>query len=280
MTTDAKIGLILALVFIVAITFVINGLPAFLSKNNKEPDTASYISHYKEQQPALVGASRNIATVLSRKPNMPVITETPKIDLNSPAETRYQVLMPAAQEAIKTTETVDTNTMQKELAMVKPAEKTADRQEAGITYVVGPGDSLAEIAQKMYGPEIGKKPASIQKIFNANKDKLSSINAIQVGQKLVIPPLEDKTNTLLKTGLFEKVSEKVSKITSPQTAKAQAPKEQYRQYVVKESDSLWQIAQAQLGNGNRFSEIIQLNQSVLTDPEKLVVGMKLKLPAR
>ncbi|MGB8225602.1 MAG: LysM peptidoglycan-binding domain-containing protein [Sedimentisphaerales bacterium] len=282
MTTDAKIGLLLALIFIVAITFVINGLPAFLSKNNKEADTASYLSHYKEQQPALVGASRNIATVLSHKPDMPVITETPKIDLNSPAETRYQALMPAAQEAVKTTETVDTNTMQKEPVAIKPPEKTADQQESVITYVVAPGDNLAEIAQKMYGPEIGKKPASIQKIFNANKDKLSSINAIQVGQKLVIPPLEDKTNTLLKTGLFERVSEKVSKITSPQTAQVsnQSSKEQYRQYVVKESDSLWQIAQVQLGNGNRFSEIIQLNQSVLSDPEKLEVGMKLKLPAR
>ena len=280
MTTDAKIGLLLALIFIVAITFVINGLPAFLNKNNKEPDTASYLSHYKEQQPALVGASRNIATVLSHKPDIPVITETPKIDLNSPAETRYQVLMPAAQEAVKTTDAIDTNTMQKELATIKPAEKTADQQEAGITYVVCPGDNLAEIAQKMYGPEIGKKSASVEKIYKANKDKLSSIDAIQVGQKLVIPPLENKTNTLLKTGLFEKVSEKASKITSPQTAKAQVPKEQYREYIVKESDSLWQIAQAQLGNGNRFSEIIQLNQSILSDPEKLEVGMKLKLPAR
>ena len=32
MTTDAKIGLLLALVFIVGITFVINGLPDFLNK--------------------------------------------------------------------------------------------------------------------------------------------------------------------------------------------------------------------------------------------------------
>jgi nucleoid-associated protein YgaU len=283
MTTDAKIGLLLALIFIVAITFVINGLPAFLSKNNKEPDTASYLSHYKDQQPALVGASRNIAPVLSHKPVISVLTEAPKMDLNSPAETRYQALMPAAQEAVKTADAIDTNTM-KEPVAIKPAEKTADQQEAGITYVVGPGDNLAEIAQKMYGPEIGKKPASIEKIYNANKDKLSSIDAIQVGQKLVIPPLENKTNTLLKTGLFEKVSEKVSKITSPQTAKAQpaakeTSKEQYKIYVVKESDSLWQIAQAQLGNGNRFSEIIQLNKSVLSDPEKLEVGMKLKLPA-
>ena len=83
MTTDAKIGLLLALIFIVAITFVINGLPDFLSKNNKAPDTASYVNHYKEQQPALVGASRNIAPALSHKPVITVITETPKIDPNS-----------------------------------------------------------------------------------------------------------------------------------------------------------------------------------------------------
>ena len=288
MTTDAKIGLLLALIFIVAITFVINGLPAFLNKN-KEADTTSYVNHYKEQQPALVGPSRNIATVLSHKPDVPTTMETPKMDLNSPAETRYQALMPAAQQAVKTTEAIDTNILKKEIVEVKPVAKPAEPQEsAGIIYVVCDEDSLAEIAQKMYGPEIGKKPSSIEKIFNANKDKLSSINAIQVGQKLTIPSIENKTNPILKTGLFEKVAEKVSKITSPQTAQAQTPKEtvketskeQYKQYVVKASDSLWQIAQKQLGNGNRFNEVIQLNQSLLADPEKLEVGMKLKLPAR
>ncbi len=277
MTTDAKIGLLLSLVFIVAITFVINGLPAFLNKN-KEADTTTYVNHYKEQQPALVGPSRNIAPVLSNKPVISVIRETPKIDLNSPMDARYKALITPAQEAVKTTDTIDTDTVKKEFVEVKPAAKPAEPQETGITYVVRPGDNLVEIAQKMYGPEIGKKTASVEKIYNANKDKLSSINDIQVGQKLVIPPIEDKTNTLVKTGLFEKVSEKVSKITSPQTAKA--AKEQYREYTVKESDSLWQIAQQQLGNGNRFNEIIQLNQSVLADPEKLEVGMKLKLPAR
>jgi nucleoid-associated protein YgaU len=275
MTTDAKIGLLLALIFVVAITFVINGLPDFLNKNKQAVDTVGYVSHYNQQQPALVGPSRNIAPALSHKPVITVITETPKVDLNSPAETRYQALMPAAQEAVKTTQSADVNTVQKELVEIKPAEKAAtEQQQSAIVYVVCSGDSLAEIAKKMYGPENGKKLASIEKIYNANKDKLESIDQIQVGQKLVIPPLENKTNALLKTGLFEKVS----KITSPQTA--QASKEQYRQYVVKESDSLWQIAQEQLGNGNRFSEIIQLNQSVLADPEKLDVGMKLKLPAR
>jgi nucleoid-associated protein YgaU len=200
--------------------------------------------------------------------------------------------MPAAQEAVKTTQPADVNTVQNGVVEIKPAPSTSSGQtekaateqpQSVVTYVVCSGDSLAEIAKKMYGPENGKKLASVEKIYNANKDKLESIDQIQVGQKLVIPPLEDKANTLLKTGLFEKVS----KITSPKTAQASQPaqqtqpaKEQYRQYIVKESDSLWQIAQEQLGNGNRFSEIMQLNQSVLADPEKLEIGMKLKLPAR
>lgn len=273
MTTDAKIGLLLALIFIVAITFVINGLPAFLSRNGKAVDTAGYVNHYKEQQPAIVGPSRNIAPALNHKPIITVTTEAPKVSLNNPAETRYQTLMPAAQEAVKTTASTATEPAQKELIEIKPAEKKVDEQKSAIVYVVCPGDNLAEIAKKMYGPENGNKLTSVERIYNANKDKLESIDQIQVGQKLVIPPLEDKTNGLVKTGLFEKVS----KIAPVQTV--QVSKEQYKQYIVKEFDSLWQIAEEQLGNGNRFNEIIQLNQSVLTDPEKLVVGMKLKLPA-
>lgn len=273
MTTDAKIGLLLALIFIVAITFVINGIPDFLSKNNKAPDTAGYVNHYKGQQPALVGPSRNIAPALSHKV-ITVITETPKIDQNNPAETRYQALMPAAQEAVKT-DAAGTETVQKELVEIKPAEKPAtEQQQSAVVYIVCPGDSLAEIAKKFYGPENGKKLASVEKIYNANKDKLESIDQIQVGQKLTIPSLENQTKALLKTGFFEKVPQN----TPPQTAPP--PKEQFRQYVVKESDSLWRIATEQLGNGNRFNEIIQLNQSVITDPDTLVIGMKLKLPAR
>ena len=271
MTTDAKIGLLLALIFIVAITFVINGLPDFLSKNNKAADTTGYVNHYKEQQPALVGASRNIAPALSHKPVITVVTETPKVDQNSTsAETGYQTLLPAAEEVVKK-DVLATETVQKEPVEIKPP---AEQPLSAVVYVVCPGDSLAEIAKKLYGPENGNKLASIEKIYNANKDKLESINQIQVGQKLIIPPLENQTNALLKTGLFEKVP----KSTPSQTP--QPSKEQFSEYIVKESDSLWQIAAEHLGNGNRYEEIIQLNKSVITDADTLVVGMKLKLPAR
>jgi nucleoid-associated protein YgaU len=53
---------------------------------------------------------------------------------------------------------------------------------AAKTYTVQPGDSLSKIAKQFYGDA-----ASYMKIFEANKDKLSDPNKIQVGQVLKIP---------------------------------------------------------------------------------------------
>lgn len=51
-------------------------------------------------------------------------------------------------------------------------------------------------------------------------------------------------------------------------------------YTVKEGDSLWDIAASQLGDGNRYKEIIKLNPNVSTDGKNLAVGTKLKMPTR
>jgi len=50
--------------------------------------------------------------------------------------------------------------------------------------------------------------------------------------------------------------------------------------IVKEGDTLWDIAHAELGAGARMSEIARLNQKVLRDKDTLWVGMRLKLPAK
>jgi nucleoid-associated protein YgaU len=53
---------------------------------------------------------------------------------------------------------------------------------SGRTYQVKPGDSLSKIAKEFYG-----NANEYQKIFEANRDKLSDPNKVQVGQELVIP---------------------------------------------------------------------------------------------
>lgn len=50
------------------------------------------------------------------------------------------------------------------------------------TYKVQPGDSLSKIAKEFYG-----NATEYNKIFEANRDKLSDPNKVQVGQELVIP---------------------------------------------------------------------------------------------
>ena len=70
-------------------------------------------------------------------------------------------------------------------SLPQPASATGDgsrNRSAGQTYIVKPGDSLSKIAQEVYG-----NASEYNKIFEANRDKLSDPDKIQPGQELVIP---------------------------------------------------------------------------------------------
>jgi nucleoid-associated protein YgaU len=60
---------------------------------------------------------------------------------------------------------------------------------------------------------------------------------------------------------------------------ADGPPAGTKQYTVQNGDSLWTIAQKQLGNGSRFKEILKLNPK-LTAKSNLVVGSRINLPAQ
>ncbi len=62
------------------------------------------------------------------------------------------------------------------------AAATAGGGAGARTYTVKPGDTLSKIAQEFYG-----QANEYNRIFEANRDKLSDPNKIQVGQQLVIP---------------------------------------------------------------------------------------------
>jgi nucleoid-associated protein YgaU len=65
------------------------------------------------------------------------------------------------------------------------AEQTRGRSAAGgggQTYTVQSGDTLSKIAKQFYGDS-----SQYNRIFEANRDKLSDPDKIQVGQSLTIP---------------------------------------------------------------------------------------------
>ena len=51
-----------------------------------------------------------------------------------------------------------------------------------------------------------------------------------------------------------------------------------RWHVVKRNESLSEIAKKELGNGRRWPEIWALNRDRIRRPDRLVAGMRLKLP--
>lgn len=142
-------------------------------------------------------------------------------------------------------------------------------QPASKTYVVKSGDSLAEIAIKMYGAKEGNRRVNVERIFNANKNVLKSPDEIYEGQKLVIPnlPISEAAAPAIRPAASS------SGNTTAQTSGG-------REYVVADGDSLWKIAEAKLGNGIRYTEIVKLNSDVLKNGDNLSVGMKLRLPAK
>ncbi len=67
-------------------------------------------------------------------------------------------------------------------APAQAAGAAAGSSGSGRTHRVQAGDSLSKIAQEYYG-----NGNEYNKIFEANRDKLSDPNKIQIGQELVIP---------------------------------------------------------------------------------------------
>lgn len=109
--------------------------------------------------------------------------------------------------------------------------------EPGATiYSVQPGDTLRLIAKRFLRNE-----ARWPEIFDANRDKLASPNAIRVGQKLVIPV------TLAV-------------------------------HVVRAGETLGSIARLGLGDASRWSEIFDLNRDRIQNPNVVRVGQELRVP--
>ena len=269
MTSDAKIGLLLGLVFIFIIAFIINGLPRFRSNTNNNELTTNMVN--SQNDPIGIAAKeRKAQEVFNQEQRVRERERVNEAQTSSDDEgkIRYQVPLSGDDPVV---EAADDKARINEPSPVKP--------DLPKIYVVSEGDNLAGIAQKFYGPEKGNKKITVDRIFEANRKLLKSPDDIYVGQKLTIPLLRDESGSVFSESLFEKVKSIGRKLTSADPKKTPRAKRN-RQYVVQEGDCLWKIAVAQLGDGARYKEIGELNADMLEDEDVLPVGLSLKIPVR
>jgi nucleoid-associated protein YgaU len=262
MTSDAKIGLLLGLVFIFIIAFLINGLPSF--RNNNELTTNGV--GLQNNPPGLAARERKVQEIFNRKE---VVEKQDFDEAWSPSVRKQDIrsitILPEGTSNVKTTDEV------------KPSKPALPK-----TYVVVEGDNLAVIAKKFYGDEEGNKRINVTRIFQANRKLLGSPDEVYVGQTLIIPPLTTSASDTNKAekGLSAKIFEKVKSIGKRHLTSDGRKAKQVKGHTVKEGDSLWKIAVEQLGDGSRYTEIAKLNADILDDEDTLFVGIRLKLPAR
>ncbi|MEY3025043.1 MAG: hypothetical protein RJA16_1869 [Planctomycetota bacterium] len=127
---------------------------------------------------------------------------------------------------------------------------------------VAEGESLSRIAERIYGDrELWKALAAY------NTDRLPNPNVLKTGLVLRIPPKE-----VLTGGATAPATTNVA-VRDPLAAPASA-----RAHVVREGETLSEIAAATLGSSRRWPELVAANRDRIADPDRVMPGTELRIP--
>jgi nucleoid-associated protein YgaU len=151
-----------------------------------------------------------------------------------------------------------------------PAPPTTDDRAStgGKQYTAEAGDSVSKMASKLMG---GNTKTNREALIAANATLKQNPNNVIVGKVYTIP-----------VGKPAAPAPTVADSTPRPTPPAAAPPSSSPQYwyTVKDNDSLWRIAAEQLGDGNAWTAIKDLNRDVLKGRDEVHPNMRLRLPAK
>ena len=268
MTADAKVGLLLGLFFIVIIAFLVNGLPNFIHEEDTSPASATIIAHTGQDMVLDNSVPEAAHRLYPSRATVQRATQPPQemVVLDSPPEQVLQVEIP------------DLVPQRQTPVAVQEVAKASEVQ----THIVKPGENLAVIAKLFYGEVQGNRKIVIRKLYEANAGVLKSADRVCVGQKLVGPlsheDLLDTSSGVAKApspseGLLSKFPAMLKWVDKKDAGSIS-------EYTVREGDSLWSIAQQNLGDGNRYKEIFRMNKGKIKRVNDVVIGTRLKIPTQ
>ncbi|HUV62680.1 MAG TPA: LysM peptidoglycan-binding domain-containing protein [Sedimentisphaerales bacterium] len=319
MTSDAKIGLLLGLIFIFVIAFIINGLPRFQAVANNSELTTTMVSAqngtlgiggnerriqegFDWPTPASELPRTNVEMPIEEKEDIRFTMKLPQKTslIQEPLIVEPSITEPAVEQVAKDVEPSPAQPAEQAAPPLSPQEKARSRKIKPLKpagpkeYVVAEGDTLGGIAKKVYGPDEGNKNTNITRIFEANRQILKSPDDISIGQKLTIPSLgasaPNARNTESESSLPGELFEKAIAI-GKNILKADGPPESTKAKPAGQT-SASSVEPYVVQDGDSLSRIAtrQLGESSryleiaklnsLKDPDNLTVGMQLKMPAR
>ncbi len=140
-------------------------------------------------------------------------------------------------------------------------------------YTWQQGDGWVKLAERLYG-----NGAKFSLLKNANEGR----DDIQPGEKILVPIFDVEALAVAPESPAPAAAPAAKNAGAKGAAKGAAKPEAVmtggRIHEVKKGESLWKIAKSELGDGNRWKEIYELNKDQMKSPEAVRLGMKLKLP--
>tara|TARA_B100000902_G_C27096591_1_gene806599 strand:+ start:123 stop:740 length:618 start_codon:yes stop_codon:yes gene_type:complete len=122
-------------------------------------------------------------------------------------------------------------------------------------HIVKNGENLIQIARQYDS----QKPKDTAKKI-ASLSNLKDIDSLNPGQLLKIPLIEFKTTVKQSNKIDKKI--KIKEKT----------------YVVQEGDTLSEIAEKQCGSHQKVSELLTINEQLISNPDDIQIGMILTIP--
>jgi nucleoid-associated protein YgaU len=139
---------------------------------------------------------------------------------------------------------------------IKGAGKKIGIGAAEAAEAPAPDALKAEVA------ELGLEAEGLEIVVEGDTVKLKGRAASQA----------EKEKVILAVGNIEGVAKVEEEIETPEPAAEPVF------HTVEKGDTLWAIAKAQLGDGNRYQEIFEANRPMLSHPDKIYPGQVLRIP--
>ena len=220
----------------------------------QQPQQPVVISHQQQHQSDTAQPPTQVAAANDE----PIITRVPELPANGDAS-----LVEVANQAGEPL--VGAGVEQLAASQQVPAQQNGQQVRE---YKAEPGDNLSRIAAKTMG---ANTKANRDAIVKANPSLRDDPNKIIAGKTYVIPAA-----AAVASEAPVAPAETVAQV--PPTRTPSSSPEYW--YTTKEGDSLWRIAAEQLGDGNAYAAIKELNKDTLKGSDVVRPNMKLRLPAR
>lgn len=208
----------------------------------------------------------------SEKPQTPKV-ETPKVDPGLPPAAKDPA--PAAPLLSSAVETpapaaIPSGSILKTMEGLQESYMTD-----AMFYTWKAGDTFPNLAQRFYGDP--SRLAILKRINEGRTD-------VQPGERVLVPIYDLDAAPAAAAAPAPSVAGPKAKAegtktvveTAPPAAPASTSGPRY--HVVKDGESLWKIAKQELGSGARWNDIYNANRDVLSSPEALHTGLKLRVP--